>query len=226
MRPANPRSTRWIRRRSSTGRAQPVKLGALEAAKSIDDIARARADAVCRPRQGRRLPAPHAGADARLHGARRAGHRALDRRRRPRAAVGLRLGARPVRAHRRHRRRRGRRGVARDGRRRRAGAAAAGRRHRGGPNRVRQGTRAAGRGRTCRFFAYRQGARARREAQRRRQPGRSRRRRAGRRVPLEDERHRRRHDPDDQRRSRRGRAELLRRWSSATTRRTSRPAPT
>ena len=80
---------------------------------------RARADAVWRSRPGRDFPPAHAGADAGLHGQGRARDRALDRRRRPRAAVGLWLGTGALRAHRRDRRGRGRRRLAPIGRRRR-----------------------------------------------------------------------------------------------------------
>ena len=60
---------------------------------------RAGADAVQRQGQGRPVPARHAGADARLHGAGHADDRPLARRRRPGDAVGLRLGARPFELH-------------------------------------------------------------------------------------------------------------------------------
>ena len=72
----------------------------------------------------------------------------------------------------------------------------------------------------------RQGSAAGRSQERRRQPRRSRRRRACRGVPFEDEQHRRRHDPDAAGRRQGSRGELSRRSSSATTRRTSPPAPT
>ena len=69
----------------------------------------------------------------------------------------------------------------------------------------------------CRFSSPRKSA-AGRPPQRRRQPGRPRRRRAGRRIPLEDERDRRRHRPDAARGTRRKRRPTSRRSSSATTR--------
>ena len=80
--------------------------------------------------------------------------------------------------------------------------------------------------RTCRFLSAAQDRRRRRPPQRRREPRRSGRRRAGRRVPLEDERDRRRHDADAAAPASREAARTSPRSSSATTRRTSRPAPT
>ena len=74
--------------------------------------------------------------------------------------------------------------------------------------------------------ADREGTGRRREEERRREPGGPRRRRAGGGVPLEDERDRRRHDPDAAGRRQGSRRRTSVRWSSATTRRTSRPAPT
>ena len=71
-----------------------------------------------------------------------------------------------------------------------------------------------------------EGALEGRQVEPRREPGRSRRRRAGRRVPLEDERARRRRRDDARRGREGGRGEPPARSSSATTPRTSRPAPT
>ncbi len=53
--------------------------------------------ALQRQGQGRRIPERHPGPDARVRGAGRARRRAFDRRRRPRDAMGIRLGARTVR---------------------------------------------------------------------------------------------------------------------------------
>ena len=152
--------------------------------------------------QGRRVPARHAGPDAALHGAGRAGHRALDRRRRPRDAVGLRLGAGPVRDHRRDRRPNEVLGGDRS-------TAAARARSHGRRNRFRDdGVPPAAP--DLQILRVREGSPARRPQERRRQPRRPRRRRAGARVPLEDERHRRRHDPDAARRREGGGRELRR----------------
>ena len=191
----------------------------------IDDVgARVRALFLGPDRVGA-VPARDAGAHAALRRPCGAGHRAFDRRRRPRDALGLRLGTRPVRAARRDRPARGGGG----GRRAAAShdvppaiaeALAAGR------NRLRDGAlRPAGPGL---LHAHRAPSRSSQvvKTERRGQPGGSRRRRAGRAVPLEDERHRRRHHRDAPRRASPKPRRTSARWSSATRRPTSRPAPT
>ena len=155
------------------------------------DHRRRRADphAVQRERQGWSVPSRDARARARLHRSRDARDRAFGRRRRPRHAMGLRLGARAVRDCRRDRHSAGPRGV--------AGPASA------GPPRARSAAqicpkplcqksgarplpadgigcataRSHPRHQTCRSCARRRSAR-RRQEERRRQPRRSRRRRA------------------------------------------------
>ena len=126
------------------------------------------------------------------------GHRPLDRRRRSRDAVGLWLGPRSLR-------------VVRRDRRARSDGGGRGRRRSRRPRR-----RAAARHRRCSTAAVTASAtdwcppaapdlqilrsaprpEPHRQEERGREPGRSRRRRAVRRVPLEDERHRRRHRAD------------------------------
>ena len=80
---------------------------------SIENVRRAHPDAVPRPGQGRRVPARRRSAPAlRLRRAGRPRDRPLHRRRGPRDAVGLRLGARAVRDVGRHRRQGGAGGAA------------------------------------------------------------------------------------------------------------------
>ncbi len=132
---------------------QPARLPSLEAARSIEDVAeRVRTLMKGEDKVGRFLRATlaptldYAGRVAPADRARARRHRSGD-------ALGVRMGARAVRAQ-RHRLR----------------ARHAARRRESEPRR--------------------------RPQERRREPGRPRRRRAVRRVPFEDERHRRRHDPD------------------------------
>ena len=89
---------------------QSARIASIEAGKSIDDVAERVRTLFQRERQGRRIPAGDAGADARLHRARHARDRPLDRRRRSRDAMGIRMGPRAIRAVRHHRREGGARG--------------------------------------------------------------------------------------------------------------------
>ncbi len=76
--PARPRSGRSIRRRSSTARNSPRVFASIEAGKSIDDLVERVRMLFQRQRQGGRVPARHAGADAGLHRTGHAGDRQLD----------------------------------------------------------------------------------------------------------------------------------------------------
>ena len=141
--------------RSRDARLSPEAVGpaaALDAAKSIDDVARADPDAVPRTRQGRRVPARHA--RRRRSSTPRAStpdDRALDRRCRSRDAVGLRLGARSVRDLGRDRRPQRARGGRRAGRCRRSSRTCSQR----GRDRFRDGGRCRRRRPTCRFSSPR-----------------------------------------------------------------------
>ncbi len=162
---------------------------------------RADQDAVSRQGQGRPVPARHARADAALHGEGRAGHRLLDRRRRPRDAVGLRLGAGPFEILDAI----GAKAVFGDDD---AALADASKAFTAGDRFREDGVPPAAA--DLQTPELGEGSPARRPQERRRQPRRSRRRRARARVPLEDERDRRRHHPDDARRREGGRRELRR----------------
>ena len=134
-RAANPTSSRWIPA-TMTYRAEAVRTARLDRGRQGHrGRARARTHAVHGRRHGRRVPARDAGADARLHRPGRAADRQQHRRRGSRDAVGLRLGARAVRAVRRDWRPRGRGRLARAGagRRRRAAAGSGGARQRAQP---------------------------------------------------------------------------------------------
>ena len=224
------RRDRDLDARSGDARVPPEAVGAhrLDRSRQVDRRSgRARAHAVSRQRQGRRVPARDAGADAGLHRARHARHRPLDRRCRSRDAMGLRLGPRAVRAVRHHwreggaRRGRGRRRPRDAGRRAAAGREPARRRAAPVPRRPRQAGRAG-----SADSAHGEGTEPRHQEECRREPRRSRRRRDRRRVPFEDERHRRRHHRDAAGRRQGSREERPGAGRSATTRRTSPPAPT
>ena len=79
---------------------QPVRLPSIDAARSIEDVSERVRTLFAGNGQGRRLPARDARAHARLRRRGGAVDRPLDRRRGPRDAVGLRLGAGAVRADR------------------------------------------------------------------------------------------------------------------------------
>ena len=197
-----------VPRRSSPRKLAVARGGAGDRGRRASAIA----DAVPRQGQGRRVPARRRSAPTLVYAAEVApDDRALDRRRGPRDAVGLRLGARAVRAVGRHRRRRKCStrcqapsvpplvaGARRPG----ATASATARR--------RRGARPAD-------AADREATASGRQEERGRQPRRPRRRRAVRRVPLEDERHRRRHGADAAAGVKEAERELRRRSSSATT---------
>ena len=204
---------------------QSARLATLEAVRPIEDVReRARALFAGQDKVGR-LSSRDAGADAHLHLACGATDRPHDRRRRSGDAVGVRLGAGAVRAVRRDRRAAGRRRLAQaaDRRRRCAAAGEWGAGH--GAQSVSRCADRAGGGRPA-DPATRAGTIEGGPQERRREPGGSRRRRAVRRVPLQDECHRRRHARDAAGGCRRGRAAASPRSSSETMRRTSRPAPT
>ena len=217
------------RRRSSTAPKQSARI-AVDRSRQVDRRRpRARADAVqrartrpassCARRWRRRSSTPRASR-------RTIAHSIDDVDRVMRWGFGWELG--PVRAVRRHRRARGAGGGAE--------RPAVTRSHGGTPPLVQQvldAGRNAFRDGSLPPAARRSadpphGARTepRRQEERRRQPRRSRRRRVLRRVPLEDERDRRRHVADAAGRRQGGARRTVARWSSATTRRTSRPAPT
>ena len=199
---------------------QPARLPSLDAVKGVDSCCRARADAVHRrtTRSGALLR-DTLGADARLCGGGRSRDRPLHRRRRSCDAVGVRMGARSLRALGRDRRA-GCPGC-RTARRRacpRQGSAV--RRANTLPRRTRA---TSGSGPSTPANSERAHAGAQEKS--RRQPGGSRRRRALRRVAFQDERDRRRHSPDSPGRAAEAAANF-RALVVGTMRRTSRPAPT
>ena len=167
----------------------------------------------------------HARSDAAPYRARRARYRLFDRRRRSRDAVGVRLGARAVRDLGCDRRARGARCDAR----RRPAPSTSRRRSRrfSMPAAIDSGSDGVPPAAPdLQILKAAKDREPRRSAQCRRQPRRSRRRRARRRVPFEDEHDRRRHRADAPCRREGSHARISPRWSSATTRRISRPAPT